>query len=105
VRPLFYSNLFVITPTDVHIFHFFFTACLNVHWGGGKGGGVYDRYVDITANRRNFPANKHLVGRGWGGGGGEGGGWAANQRKLYECPEGRGAEGRQERPRDLYYIF
>ncbi len=44
-----------------------------MQWDGGWGGGVYDRYVDITANRRNLPANKHLVGRGWSGGGGGGG--------------------------------
>jgi hypothetical protein len=38
--------------------------------------------------------------RGW-----RGGGWAANQRKLYECPECGGQRADRSGPGDLYYIF
>jgi hypothetical protein len=92
VRPFFYSNLFIITPTDVHILQFFGLHASTCN-GVVVGGGVYDRYVDITANRRNYPANKHLVERGWGRGGGGGRGVEGVGGGGVEGVDGEGVEG------------
>jgi hypothetical protein len=87
----------------VHILQFFGLHA-STYNGMVVGGGGYDRYVDISANRRNLPANKHLVERGWGGGGGGGGGQLTRESYMSALRAGRQRADRSG-PGDLYYIF